>query len=237
MTGKAPWRLPAVLAAVSLTLAFASPVRAQDTSRCGLSLVLAIDVSSSVSAPEFSLQMVGLADALNDAAVRQAIRDIGGIQVTAYEWSGRYQQVDIAPWTFLFADGDIAAFAERLRNHRRGYDDFPTAIGYALGYGATQLARAPLACSRKVIDVSGDGVNNEGFEPRGAYDSFPFDNVQVNALVIAGAKPDPIPYYREKVLFGAGAFLEIAGDFADYRDAMRRKLLREILGSALSYAR
>ncbi|NNL18103.1 MAG: DUF1194 domain-containing protein, partial [Boseongicola sp.] len=77
-------------------------------------------------------------------------------------------------------------------------------------------------------------VNNEGYEPFLAYRNFVFDGVQVNGLVIAGARPDPVPYYKQHVIFGPGAFVEIAAGFEDYERAMKRKLLREINGSALS---
>jgi len=158
----------------------------------------------------------------------------GGIQVTAYEWSGRRQQVEIAPWTFLAGDASVLALADRLQAHPRGHTAFPTALGYALGHAASLFRSAPLDCTRKVIDVSGDGVNNEGFSPELAYANFPFEGVQVNGLVIAGARPDPVAFYQEHVLYGPGAFLEIADGFADFEAAMKRKLLREIIGGALS---
>lgn len=203
--------------------------------RCGLSLVLALDVSSSVDADEFTLQMGGLARAMRDETIRGAIIEAGGIQAMAFEWSGRFQQVAVVPWTFLRADADIFAFADRIEAHPRGFDEFPTALGYALGHAAIQLSRAPLSCTRTVVDVSGDGVTNEGYEPFLAYKNFDFFNVTVNGLVIEGEKPDPVAYYRAEVIHGPGAFVEVARDFSDYEAAMKRKLLREINGASLSY--
>ena len=203
---------------------------------CGLSLVLALDVSSSVDAGEFALQTRGLAGALRDPAVRRAIVAAGGIQATALEWSGRDKQVDIAAWALLAGDDDISAFADRIETHQRAHDEFPTALGYALGHAATRLRKAPLNCARAVIDVSGDGVNNEGFEPQLAYRNFDFANVTVNGLVIRGASPDPVAYYRAEVIHGPGAFVEVARDFRDYEAAMKRKLLREINGANLALA-
>jgi hypothetical protein len=207
---------------------------AAQTAQCGVSLVLAIDVSSSVDAREYQLQMGGLSGALVDPEVLTAIRDVGGIQLTAFEWSGRFDQTDIAPWTFLVAPGDVIDFAERLRDHSRGRDDMPTALGYALGYAVNRFDSAPLTCQRKVIDVSGDGINNEGFEPVQAYGAFDFANVQVNGLAVSGARPDPVSYYRQSVRRGPGAFVVVANGFADYQAAMKRKLIREIRGAALS---
>lgn len=213
-----------------------SPASAQAV-RCGLSLVLAMDASSSVDENEYRLQMNGLAAALADEEVLQAIADVGGVQLYAFEWNGRYNQRVIVDWSYLYLPNDVIDIAEMIQSHQRGRDDLPTALGYALGHAATQLRAAPLRCSRQVIDVSGDGVNNEGFEPGAAYANFDFSNVQVNGLVITGAKPDPVTYYQREVRFGAGAFVEIANGFDDYETAMKRKLVREIRGAALSLLR
>ncbi|WP_394688598.1 DUF1194 domain-containing protein [Hoeflea sp.] len=212
------------------------PSQAVSQPLCGLSLVLALDVSSSVDDEEFALQTRGLAAALRDPAVRNSIRAAGGIQATAFEWSGRRQQVDITPWSLLSFDTDIFAFADRIETHQRAYREFPTALGYALGYAATRLRDAPLDCVRSVIDVSGDGVNNEGFEPELAYRHFRFSDATVNGLVIQGADPDPVAYYRTEVIRGPGAFVMVASDFRDYEAAMKRKLLREINGAGLARA-
>ena len=212
------------------------PLTASAQPICGLSLVLALDVSSSVDADEFALQTTGLANALRDPSVRRSILAAGGIQAIALEWSGRDKQVDIAPWSLLTSDADISSFADRIETHQRVHTEFPTALGYALGHAATRLRTAPLSCARAVIDVSGDGVNNEGFEPLLAYRNFDFSSVTVNGLVIRGADPDPAAYYQAEVIHGPGAFVEIAANFDDYETAMKRKLLREINGAGLALA-
>lgn len=228
-------RCPRARTLVLLILALwaaTEPARAQ--AQCALSLVLAVDVSSSVDERDYRLQMDGLAATFRDPEIRAAIARVGGIQVTAFEWSGRRQQVEIAPWTYLAGDAAAFALADRLQAHPRRYSAFPTALGYALGHAVLLFRSTPLECARRVIDVSGDGVNNEGFSPGLAYANFPFAGVQVNGLVIAGASPDPVAFYREEVLYGPGAFLEVADGFADFEAAMKRKLLREIMGGAFS---
>ena len=225
----------AALAVILVSIAWggmAGSARAQP--QCALSLVMAIDVSSSVDERDYRLQMDGLANAFRDREIREAIAQVGGIQVTAFEWSGRRQQVEIAPWTYLSGDAAILDFADRLQFHPRRYTAFPTALGYALGHAATLFASAPLDCARQVIDVSGDGVNNEGFAPALAYENFPFAGVQVNGLAIAGADPDPVAFYRKEVIHGPGAFVEVASGFDSFEAAMKRKLLREIMGGAFS---
>lgn len=212
-------------------VAAASPA-AEDS--CPLALVLALDASSSIDASEDRLQLDGLASALLDDTVRAAILDLGGVLMTAFEWSGTQQQVTIADWTFLDDGAAIAGFAGRIAAHRRTYHEYPTAVGYALGNAAVRLNNAPLACVRNVIDVSGDGVLNDGFGPAAAYRHFEFGDATVNGLVITGEQPDPVAYYLAEVLRGPGAFLEIADGYEDYARAMRRKLLREIRGPVLS---
>ncbi len=80
--------------------------------------------------------------------------------------------------------------------------------------------------------MAGDGKNNEGFPPASAYRAFPFQGTRVNGLAILGPDQEEndelIGFYRNEVLRGPGAFLEIAWGFRDYERAMRRKLEREL---------
>lgn len=220
---KAP--IKAICAAAML--AAAAPISAQ-AGTCRLALAFALDVSASVDAAEYRQQLDGLAAGLRDPAVRAAILGPGGgIALAAYEWSGKHQQVTIAPWTLITTDRALNIFAARLAAHPRRYTEFPTAIGYALGYGAVLLRDAP-TCLRRVIDISGDGLSNDGFEPAAAYREFDFDDVTVNGLVIGGEDLELISFYQFTVAHGEGAFVEVARDYTDYRRAMLRKLLREI---------
>lgn len=198
---------------------------------CSLSLVLAMDGSASVDAREHKLQLEGVSDALRDPEIVQAIEAVGGIWITSFEWSGRYQQIQQLDWQYLSDAASAENAASLLRASPRGFNEFPTALGYALGYAAVQMRKAPQPCARKVIDVAGDGVNNDGFGPDSAYRAFDFAGVTVNGLVIAGPDGSPIRYYRENVIHGPGAFLEVASGYEDYARAMKRKLLREIFGS------
>ncbi len=221
-------RLPLFALAVALA---ATPARP-----CALALLFALDVSASVDAGEYRLQRDGLATALRAPEVVEAILvQPGGIAIAAYEWSGRYQQDVMLPWTRVTDLASLTAAAERLGSARRSYAEFPTAIGYALGFGARMMGEAP-PCQRKVIDISGDGVGNEGFQPDAAYREFPFDGVTVNGLVVGAADSSLVAYYLENIPHGPGAFVEVATDFADYEAAMKRKLLRELFGPSLAEA-
>lgn len=196
---------------------------------CKLALGLGLDISSSVNADEYRLQIEGLADALETAEVIDAILQPEGahIAAAAYEWSGYQQQDTIVAWSILDTPETIRRFANRLRAHRRPYWDFATALGKGVEYGGQLLQNAP-PCQRQVLDVSGDGVNNVGVDPEYFYRLGLFEGVVVNGLVIRGADPDPVVYYQTQVMYGPGAFVAIAQDFADYRTVMKSKLLREI---------
>jgi len=199
---------------------------------CRLALLLAIDVSSSVDKTEDTLQRGGVVSALTAPDVVAAFfASDQPVAIAAFEWSGRYQQDILLDWTVIDSRAALITAAETIAASTRKHDDFPTAMGYALGFGARMLERAP-ACLRKTIDMAGDGRNNEGFGPRSAYEAFPFGDVTVNGLVVNAAdfegELDLIPFYRGEVLHGPGAFLEIAQGFNDYERAMRRKLEREL---------
>lgn len=212
---------------------------AVQASECRLALVLALDVSSSVDAKEDALQRGGLVAALAAPEVKAAFFATDQpVALAAFEWSGRYNQEVLLDWTLIENPQDLLDSANVIENSRRSHNDFPTAMGYALGFGAGMLQRAP-PCLYKTMDISGDGQNNEGFGPTSAYAEFPFEGVTVNGLVVNGADYEAetglVAFYKSQVLHGPGAFIEIAQGFEDYTRAMRRKLEREltppILGS------
>ena len=210
----------------ALMLAFAA---APAAATCRLALVLALDVSSSVDPGEYELQKLGLATALDSPDIRDAFLNgpDGHVALAIYEWSGRYQQQMVVDWTMMDSSGSIDRVVATVASAERSHSRFPTAIGYALGYGAGLLERGP-ACGRQVIDISGDGVNNEGFDPALAYRHFPLDNVTVNGLVILSQDAEVLPYYRREVRHGPSAFVEKALGFEDFAASMTRKLYREI---------
>lgn len=206
-------------------LALASPAAA-----CRLALLLALDASASVDSEEYVAQRNGLAAALIAPEVEAAFLSAPEpVALAAYEWSGQWNQRVMLDWRLIRSGEDLLAAAEEMSGVSRSATGFPTAIGYALGYGAGMLERAP-RCLRQTIDVSGDGENNHGFPPELAYKHFPLDGVTVNALAIGGAinLETLIAYYRTEVIRGPNAFVERARDHEDFERAMRRKLEREV---------
>jgi hypothetical protein len=227
-------RASCALAAFLLLAPFHQQARAQT---CDLALVLALDASSSVNQYEFNLQINGLADAFDDPDIRSALLDNRNdevVWISAFEWSGRNQHAIYSIWTALSSDTAITGFASALRAVKRRYRDRPTAIGSALRFAHRLLSFLPHACRRQVVDVSGDGRQNDGTAPSVIYSELDFSDITVNGLVILGEKPDPAIYYREHVIHGPGAFVEKAADYADYAIAMKRKLLREIDGKVVA---
>jgi len=222
-------------AALGLAVAVAAgPAAAQG---CRLALSLALDASSSVNEAEYALQTEGLAAALTAPEIKAAFLAAPGepVALHIYEWSGRQQQVVRLDWTLIGAGADLDAIAARLRGQSRSYSEFPTALGFALGFGAVALSGAP-DCRARTLDVSGDGTNNDGFSPDIARREFAFEGVTVNGLVIGESRQTLRRYYEQFVIQGPGSFVEMAEDYADFERAMRRKLLRELGAGAVSEA-
>ncbi|RVT85683.1 DUF1194 domain-containing protein [Rhodobacteraceae bacterium CCMM004] len=197
--------------------------------QCRLALVLGMDISSSVDPDEDRLQRQGLARALMAPEVQRAAFALpdSPVALAIYEWSGRYQQKLIVDWTILNGQEDLARAARAVATSERSYAEFPTALGFAIGYAASIFERGP-PCLFKTLDISGDGSNNDGFGPDRAYEHFPLAEVTVNGLSIGGHDKEVADYYRRELLRGPGAFLEQATGFEDFERAMRKKLEREM---------
>jgi hypothetical protein len=207
----------------------AAPLQAQELP-CRLALMMGLDISSSVNGSEYALQLDGLIAAFRDEEVRDAILAVPGteVQVMVYEWSGYVQQDAIVRWRALRTEADIDRFVSDLEVHFRVYSDFPTAIGRALEYALAEFDRLPTECAQKIVDLSGDGVGNDGPPAISYWPRLAEAGVTVNALVIAGAAPDPVAHYRYSVITGPGAFHLVATNgFEDYPPLIRGKLLRE----------
>ncbi len=174
------------------------------------------------------MQRNGLAAALLAPEVQAAFfASPDPVALHIFEWSGQRNQTDLLDWTLINAPADLQQAAQLLAHGQRSISDMPTAMGYALGYASIKLQQAP-DCLFQTIDMAGDGPNNDGFAPFNAYAAFPFDGVTVNGLAIGGSDRSVQRYYETEVIRGPTAFVEVARDFADFEDAMRRKLVREL---------
>lgn len=224
------------LASALMALLAAGSVAARPA--CNLALVFALDVSASVDAREYRLQAEGLARALTSPVIARTLLDQAAAPVAfaAFEWSGPGAQAPILDWILIDTPESLDRAARAITAHPRSVAPGPTAIGAAIGAAGGLFARGP-DCARRTIDISGDGKNNAGPEPRAA--GAALGDVTINALVIGGDLiMDHAPYipgdgvlsgwFRDAVIQGPGAFVEIADGYEDYEPAMLRKLIREL---------
>ncbi|MEX0279649.1 MAG: DUF1194 domain-containing protein [Arenibacterium sp.] len=193
---------------------------------CDLALALAVDVSGSVDSSEFRLQMDGLATALRDPLISEALVRAEA-QLMLVQWTGATRQHVTIPWTLINSFDALDRFADAVTDDRRVWRNYSTAIGDALSF--TMAEFPPVShCLRLLIDVSGDGVSNEGEEPTEIHPDLKALGIVVNALAIEESEPDLTAYFFENVITGEGAFVVSASTFEDYPAKIRKKLLREI---------
>jgi Protein of unknown function (DUF1194) len=209
-----------------LCAALATPAAAG----CRLALVLAVDVSRSIDAQDYVIQTEGLAGALEDRDVRAAIfGPEGRVALAIFYWSGRGYQDLVQPWVILDSPEALDAAIWAVRRTPRPEARLATALGDALRYGAGLMRDAPV-CDRRVIDVAGDGQNNEGISVARTYEREDFTGITVNGLAVGEHEAGILDYYARHVIRGPGAFVETAARQSDYPAAIRRKLLRELQG-------
>ncbi|MFY7780550.1 MAG: DUF1194 domain-containing protein [Tagaea sp.] len=208
-----------------------------------LELVLAVDVSRSVDDQEFELQRRGYARAFTHPTVIRAIQanPLRKIAVAFVEWSGAEFQKTVVPWTEIADAESGALFADRVLEAPRsfwGWTSISGAIDHSVGmFGQAYRGR------RKVIDVSGDGINNSGRPAYAARDDAVARGVAINGLVIMNDNPNPGPrgfaqppldeFYREQVIGGPGAFVIAIDEFESFAYAIVNKLIKEIADFAI----
>ncbi len=207
-----------------------------------LELLLAVDTSTSVDREEFALQQRGLAEAFRHPDVISAIERAGegGVAVSLVHWSGKGQQRTSVGWMVVRDAKGAGALAGKIEMSSRLLSGF-TDIAGAISHGLSALQGNGYEGRRKVIDVSGDGTSN-GPSAAAARDAAIARGVTVNGLVIHNeeydlgelAKINLFDHYKTHVVGGPGAFLMAAKDFYDFRIAIRKKLVREITGPAVS---
>ena len=216
----------------------ALPAAAQDKKEVDLALALGIDISGSIDPDEARLQREGYVQAFRDPVVVKAI--LGGpngrIVVAYFEWSDSWMQKLLIDWTLLDSEAAVAAFARRLSESpisiaRR------TSISGAIRYAIPLFGRSPYEAERKVLDISGDGSNNDGgLVTDMRYEALK-ERIVINGLPIMNDRPNPFGfpnesdldrYYLHCVTGGPRSFVEVARSFEDFPRAVRKKLLQEV---------
>lgn len=224
-------------AAGAATLPALRPARAEEA--VDVALVLAVDVSRSIDEDEARLQREGYRLAVSDPVVVAAIRGgmIGAIGIAYVEWAGIEYQRTVIPWRRIATQAEADAWAAELAAAPRASLSW-TSISGGIRHARRVLAECPWEATRKVIDVSGDGVNNSGPPADIERDAAVAEGITINGLPIINDRPTfgrlpPVPlddYFRENVIGGNGAFMILAEDFESFGIAVKRKLIREIVG-------
>jgi hypothetical protein len=201
-----------------------------------LALCLAVDGSASVDFAEFDLMMGGLAQALREPSIGEALASgpRGVAWLALMLWSGPGAREVLIPWTRITNAADAASFGDSVDTAPRIVPAGGTAIGEALAGGLALLAQAPGAPARLVLDLSGDGPSNAGRAPGPIRDIGVSAGVTINGLAVLNEEPDLVAHYAEHVIGGPGAFVMDCADYADFAEAMRRKLLREARGAPVA---
>jgi uncharacterized protein DUF1194 len=224
------------LAALLILLVF--PAAAQDKKEIDLAFAMAIDISGSIDPDEAKLQREGYVQAFRDPAIVKAILSgpNGRIAVAYYEWSDASLQQLLIDWTLLDSEAAIYTFARWLAAApisiaRR------TSISGAIRYAVPLFGRSPYEANRKVLDISGDGSNNDGPPVTSMRYEALKERIVINGLPIMNDRPNPFgfpnepdldKYYLHCVTGGPQSFVEVATSFDDFPRAVRKKLLQEV---------
>lgn len=234
------WAL-GILIAVVLACA---PARARE--QVDVELVIAVDVSGSMSNEEHEIQRRGFLDAFADKVVIGAIQAglRGRIAVTYMEWAGPYSQQVLVPWRIISDSASAEEFRRELapkpRSPIRG-----TSIAGALGFAAKLFDDNGIESFRRVIDVSGDGPNRNGRNVNEVRDEVVGRNIVINGLPIMlspmlDSRWDGVGldvYFRDCVIGGPAAFVYPVYKKEELAEAIRRKLILELSGRMPSVIR
>lgn len=204
-----------------------------------LELFLAVDVSRSMNPDELEIQRHGYAAALSSPDVVDAIQRglLGRIAITYVEWAGEYSQTTIVPWTLVSSAEEAQDVANLITAHFDGAMR-RTSISGALLYAAEDMDSNEFNGLRRVIDVSGDGPNNQGRPVLRARDLVLSKGITINGIPLMTRDAfserwgidDLDVYYRRCVIGGPGAFVIPVLEWDQFAEAVRRKLVLEIAG-------
>ena len=194
----------------------------------GLELSLLLDVSGSISASEYNLQMQGYATAFQSQAIKDAIdaNPTGKIAVNMIQWSSSSQQSQVIGWTEV-TSATANSFGNTILGLSRAFSS-TTAPQSAMSYAASTIGNG-FEAPRQLIDISGDGVANSGDRTgdSGRVAALAAGYDTINGLVIGGDST-VFNYYQNYVIGGNNAFITTASTFNDFGDAIALKLEREI---------
>jgi len=202
-------------------------------------LVIAVDVSYSMDPDEQALQREGYITGLTSPEFLNALHQgsHGKVAITYFEWAGANDQRIVVPWRLIDSPATAKAFADEIAHapYRRAYR---TSISGALRFAHPLFDSSGFRGLRRVIDVSGDGVNNQGVPVTIVRDEVLEKGITINGLPIMLKRPQPGSidiedldvYYEDCVMGGAGSFVIPIKERDQFREATRTKLVLEIAG-------
>ena len=212
-----------------VALAIAAAATALPARACDVALLFAIDVSGSVNPLEYRLQVDGLAAALRDPIISDAL-ELTQAAVAVMQWSGVSQQELSVLWTRMEAPADIAAFAATVEGMRRAFDGSDTAVGELIHTASRQFDDRVADCRRRVIDISGDGQTNVGRPSGPERNAAHRTGIEINAIAIEmGGRSLAVTEYFRRHVITPGGFVMTARTHADYPDTLRAKIFRELV--------
>ena len=204
-----------------------------------IELVLAVDVSYSMDMDELAIQREGYAQAIVSKEFLQALKSLpnGKISVTYFEWAASSDQKIIIPWRVIDGPETADAVANEIMKTpvRRASR---TSISGAINFAMPLFDENPYPGLRRVIDISGDGPNNNGAPVTGARDAALEKGITINGLPIMVKEPsystmdiDNLDfYYEDCVIGGPGSFVVAIKDRDKFKEAIRTKLVLEVAG-------
>lgn len=228
--------LGAALFAIALWLAPPERAQAQSGStEVDVALVLAVDISYSMDPEELTLQRQGYVEALRSREFHEAVAKgmIGKVAIAYVEWAGSQTFRIIAPWTIVEGPESAAELSSRIAKAdiQRAYR---TSIASAIDRSVELIETSGLRPLRKVIDISGDGPNNQGRWVTHARDDAVAKGITINGLPILIKRPGYMDiaeldeYYRECVIGGPNSFVIPIRTIDQFAAAIRTKLVQEI---------
>lgn len=241
LAGPSPVRRGLFLLGLALGLS-ALPVRpaAAAGEKVDVALVLGVDVSWSMDRHEQFIERDGYAAAFRSPQVINAILDgaYAKVAVTYVEWAGSATQITVVPWTIIDSAAASKRFADALKmkepaSLRR------TSISGAIDYARKELDSSGFSATRRIIDISGDGPNNDGRSVIAARDEAVKAGITINGLPLmtntadsyGGMPPEDLDqYYTDCVIGGSQAFVIPVNSWAQFPQAVRRKLVLELAG-------
>ncbi|MBI5130074.1 MAG: DUF1194 domain-containing protein [Rhodopseudomonas palustris] len=236
----------AVVTAAGMAVGLAAPNRttpmadrADDSKAVDVELVLAVDVSYSMDVDELAVQREGYAQALRSSDFMKTLKTgpNGRIAVTYFEWAAAGDQKIILPWQLIDGPESADAVATEIMNAplRRASR---TSISGAINFAVPLFDQNPYHGLRRVIDISGDGPNNNGEPVTIARDAAVQKGVIINGLPIMVKEPSYSTmdienldyYYEDCVIGGPGAFVVTIKSRDKFKEAIHTKLVMEVAG-------